>query len=63
MAVLEVGYSPHGRAGTGLKKEVCRLVGYTREEKHPVLSTSEAYDVAYDTILSALRGDPFLENP
>jgi hypothetical protein len=42
------GYRP------GLKERLIRLVGWEAYEKGPVLSSSEAYDVAYDTIYAAL---------
>lgn len=31
----------------GLKKTLLKLVGYERVDKHPILSTSEAYDLVY----------------
>jgi hypothetical protein len=46
----------YGYAGhlPGLKPRLLFLVGYERRDRHPVLSTSLAYDVAYDTIYQAL---------
>lgn len=41
----EVWYGPHG-----LKRRLRELVGYDRSDDDPVLSTSEAYDVAYRRI-------------
>jgi hypothetical protein len=36
---------------------VSALVGRFRGDKHPVLSTSRAYDVVYETVYSALTGN------
>lgn len=45
------GYNGHD----GLKPRLLRLVGFERAEgRHPVLSTPEAYDEAYDAIYGAL---------
>jgi hypothetical protein len=37
-----------------LKPQVTRLVGI-RRQPHPVLGTMQAYDLVYDTVLSALK--------
>lgn len=45
------GYPPY----PGIKERVTRLVGWFRDgPEHPVLSTAEAYDVAYERIYDAL---------
>ncbi len=36
------------------KPRLCQLVGWERAERHPVLSTNTAYDVAYDRIYDVL---------
>lgn len=41
----------------GLKPRLLDLVGWERPEAHPLLSTSAAYDVAYETIYEALPDD------
>src|SRR5262245_44621745 len=38
----------------GLKPHLLRLVGWQRPDKHPVLSSPEAYDLAYETVYEAL---------
>jgi hypothetical protein len=38
----------------GLKPRLLQLVGFERAERHPVLSTPAAYDVAYDFLCDAL---------
>lgn len=46
---LEVWYGPGG-----IKSYVCSLVGWESDSTDPVLTTSEAYDVAYHTLYDAL---------
>lgn len=41
---------------TGLKSELCRLVGYDMDVYNEVLCTSEAYEIAYRKIYNALAG-------
>ena len=41
--------------GTGIKSEVENLVGWFHKERHPVLSSQQAYSIAYDAIFNALR--------
>jgi hypothetical protein len=36
------------------KPRLLWLVGWERRDKHPVLSSAEAYDLAYETIYQAL---------
>jgi len=51
----EVWYGYPGSGFQGIKTRLTRLVGFYRESgRHPVLSTSQAYDVAYETIYEAL---------
>lgn len=38
----------------GLRERLTRLVGWGRPDRDPVLSTSAAYDVAYETVYQAL---------
>ena len=38
----------------GLKPRLLWLVGWQRPDKHPVLSSTEAYDLAYETVYEAL---------
>jgi hypothetical protein len=42
----------------GLKSTLLRLVGHSaaKKEKHPLLATSQAYDLAYETIYEVLPG-------
>jgi hypothetical protein len=44
------GYDGH----RGLKGCVVKLVGWGREDRHPVLGSPAAYDVVYQTILDAV---------
>ena len=44
-----VWYGPNG-----FKAKLLKLVGWERQDNHPVLSTDEAYDVAYDVLYEAL---------
>jgi len=37
-----------------LKPVLVQIVGYCRPDYHPILGTSAAYELAYDTILKAL---------
>jgi hypothetical protein len=48
---LWYGYRDHNAA---IKGRVLRLAGWQRWDRHPDLSTTEAYDVVYDTIYRAL---------
>src|SRR5215467_6291400 len=44
----------YGRGSNeGLKEELRNLVGW-RRKGHPILGSSEAYDVAYDTVYDVL---------
>lgn len=49
----------HWFGPTGLKREMCALVGMERRDLgHPDLFTSDAYDIAYDRLLGLLeRGE------
>lgn len=38
----------------GFKCEMLHLVGDFRPDEHPILSTRDAYDIAYDTLYAAL---------
>lgn len=40
----------------GFKHRMSQLVGTHRRPEHPMLSTSEAYDLAYRTLYDALPG-------
>jgi hypothetical protein len=42
--------------GDGFKARLSGLVGWGRPDNDPVLCSSDAYDVAYQTILDALEG-------
>jgi hypothetical protein len=44
------GYEGH----PGIKQRLLRLVGWERSDRHPVLSTPCAYDVAYEHIYEML---------
>lgn len=50
-----LAYSKDGR-GHGLKSLICDLVGWSVKHRggNPVLASSEAYDIAYETVLDAL---------
>lgn len=46
----------YGRWGCpGFKAELEHLVGWGRRSEHPILSTSSAYNVAYQTLFDALE--------
>jgi hypothetical protein len=44
----------YGYGCRGIKPRLLYLVGHLRTDRNPILSTSEAYDVAYQTIYKAL---------
>jgi hypothetical protein len=37
-----------------MKPLLINLVGFGRRDFHPILGTSAAYDIAYDTLLAAV---------
>jgi hypothetical protein len=40
--------------GGDLKQQMLQLVGHERPDFHPILGTSAAYDLAYDTLFAAI---------
>jgi hypothetical protein len=49
-AKADVHYCANDNWYRFFKPRLCRLVGWERPDKHRVLSSTEAYDVAYDAL-------------